>query len=63
MNRFTNKVVVIPGGSSGIGLAAPRELMTSLIRLLIKSGVLKEDLDYHLMWFCLLHQSICLSRM
>jgi hypothetical protein len=35
MNRFTNKVVVTPGGSSGIGLAAPRELMTSLIKLLI----------------------------
>jgi uncharacterized membrane protein YkgB len=48
MNRFTNKVVVTPGGSSGIGLAAPRELMTSLIKLLIKFGILKEDLDYHL---------------
>jgi NAD(P)-dependent dehydrogenase (short-subunit alcohol dehydrogenase family) len=30
MNQFTNKTGVVTGGSSGIGLAAARELMNSL---------------------------------
>jgi uncharacterized membrane protein YkgB len=48
MNQFTNKSDVITGGSSGSGLAAAREPMNSLIKLLINFGILKEDLDYHL---------------
>jgi len=47
MNRFTNKVVVTDG-SSGVGLAVAREAMDSLINLVIRLGILKEDLDYHL---------------
>ena len=47
MNRFTNKVVVTDG-SSGVGLAVAREAMDSLINLVIRRGILKEDLDYHL---------------
>jgi uncharacterized membrane protein YkgB len=48
MSQFTNKADVITGGSSAIGLAAAREPMNSLINILIKFGVLKKDLDYHL---------------
>ena len=48
MDQFTNKVDVVTGGSNGIGLAAARELMNSFIKILIKSGVLQDDLDYHL---------------
>ena len=47
MNRFTNKVVVTDG-SSGVGLAVAREAVDSLINLVIRLGILKEDLDYHL---------------
>ena len=48
MYWFTNKVGVT-GESNGNGLTAIRELMNSLIRILIKSGILKDDLDYHLL--------------
>jgi uncharacterized membrane protein YkgB len=48
MNQFTNKVDAITGASSGIEFAAPRGLMTSLINVLIKLGILKDDLDYYL---------------
>jgi uncharacterized membrane protein YkgB len=48
MDQFTNKAEVITGGSSGIGLAAAREPINLLINILIKFGILKEDLDYHL---------------
>jgi uncharacterized membrane protein YkgB len=47
MNQFTNKVDVITGDRSS-RLSAAGELVNSLINLLIKSGLLKEDLDYHL---------------
>jgi short-subunit dehydrogenase involved in D-alanine esterification of teichoic acids len=66
MNQFTNKAVAVTGGSRGIGLAVPQELMNSLIKILIKFGILREDLDYHLVrasmvriWFFLPHQSTC----
>jgi len=48
MNQFTNKEDVITGGSSDTGLTAARELMSSFLKILIKLGILKEDLDYHL---------------
>ena len=48
MNQFTNKVDVITGDGGSSRLPATRELMASLINLLIKSGILTEDLDYHL---------------
>ena len=39
---------MIPGDSAPTRLASARSLMNSLIRMLIKLGILKEDLDYHL---------------
>jgi NADP-dependent 3-hydroxy acid dehydrogenase YdfG len=47
MDQFTNKVDLVTGVSNGIGLSAARELMNSSIKILIKFGILKEDLDYH----------------
>ena len=47
----TNKVVLAPEGASGLGTAPAlsfASLMNLFIRLLIKVGLLKKDLDYHL---------------
>ena len=47
----TNKVVLAPEGASGLGTAPAlsfANLMNLFIRLLIKVGLLKKDLDYHL---------------
>jgi uncharacterized membrane protein YkgB len=48
MNKFTNKADVITGDGSGADLGAAGGLMNSLVKMLIKFGILKEDLDYHL---------------
>lgn len=48
MNPFTRNGDVIAGDSGAARLASARSLMNSLIRTLIKLGILKEDLDYHL---------------
>ena len=48
MNQFTRNVDVINGNSGATRLSSARNLMNSLIRMLIKLGILKEDLDYHL---------------
>ena len=48
MNQFTRNVDVITGEGGATRLASARGLMNSLIRTLIKLGILKEDLDYHL---------------
>ena len=48
MNRLMNKTVSVTGTGSIVGSAAARDLMNSLIKALIKLGILKEDLDYHL---------------
>jgi hypothetical protein len=48
MNQVTRNVDVITGDSAPTRLAFPRPLMNSLIRILIKLGILKEDIDYHL---------------
>jgi uncharacterized membrane protein YkgB len=48
MKQLASKVDVITGGSSGSGFATPRLLMNSVINTLIKFGILKEDLYYHL---------------
>ena len=49
MNPFTRNSDVITGDSGGAAPpASARSLMNSLIRTLIKLGILKENLDYHL---------------
>jgi uncharacterized membrane protein YkgB len=48
MNQFTRNVDVINGNSGAARLPSARSLMNSLIRMLIKLGILKEDLDYHI---------------
>jgi len=48
MNQLTNKFDVTTGATNGTRLPAARSLMDSLARVLIRLGILKEDLDYHL---------------
>jgi uncharacterized membrane protein YkgB len=48
MDQFTNHFDVITGDSNGSGRTTARGLMNPLIDVLIKFGILKEDLDYHL---------------
>src|SRR6516225_4641295 len=48
MNRLTNKVDVISGDSGATRLPSTGSIMNSLIGILIKLGILREDLDYHL---------------
>jgi uncharacterized membrane protein YkgB len=48
MDQFTNHFDVSTGDSSRSQRTAPRGLMNPLIAVLVKLGILKEDLDYHL---------------
>jgi uncharacterized membrane protein YkgB len=48
MDQFTNHFGVSAGDSSGSQRTTPRGLMNPLIDVLIRLGILKEDLDYHL---------------
>jgi uncharacterized membrane protein YkgB len=48
MSEFTTKFEPTTGNSSGTRLPAARSLIDSLARVLIRLGILKEDLDYHL---------------
>jgi uncharacterized membrane protein YkgB len=48
MNQFTNQFDAVTGDSSRTRPPAAGGLMNPLIRILIKLGTLKEDLDYHL---------------
>ena len=48
MDQFTNHFDVITGDSNGSGRTTARGLMNHVIDVLIKLGILKEDLDYHL---------------
>src|SRR5882757_4747332 len=48
MDQFTNHFDVIAGASSGSERTTARSLMNLVIDVLIKLGILKEDLDYHL---------------
>jgi hypothetical protein len=48
MNQLTNKFDATTGDSNGTRLAAAQGLIDSLARVLIRLGILKEDLDYHL---------------
>jgi uncharacterized membrane protein YkgB len=48
MNQLTTKFDATTGESNGTRLPAARSLMDSLARVLIRLGILTEDLDYHL---------------
>jgi uncharacterized membrane protein YkgB len=48
MDRLTNKTQSVISAGGIVGRTAARDLMNSLIRALIKLGILTEDLDYHL---------------
>src|ERR1700738_255980 len=48
MSQFTTKLDAPTGKSNGTRLSALPSLMDSLARVLIRLGILKEDLDYHL---------------
>jgi hypothetical protein len=48
MTQLTNKADVITRGRSDVRFAATRDPINSLINVLIKFGILKTDLDYHL---------------
>jgi uncharacterized membrane protein YkgB len=48
MDQFTNHFDVITGDSNRSEHTTARDLMNPVIDVLIKLGILKEDLDYHL---------------
>jgi uncharacterized membrane protein YkgB len=48
MNQLTTKFDATTGESNGTRLPAPPGLMDSLARVLVRLGILTEDLDYHL---------------
>ena len=48
MNRLTNKTQSVIGAGGIVGRTAARDLMSFLLKALIKLGILTEDLDYHL---------------
>jgi uncharacterized membrane protein YkgB len=48
MNQLTTKFDAATGGSNGTRLPTPPSLMDSLARVLVRLGILTEDLDYHL---------------
>jgi uncharacterized membrane protein YkgB len=48
MNQFTNKFDVATGDSNSAQLPAIRRLLDSLATILIRFGILRKDLDYHL---------------
>ena len=48
MSQFTTKFDATTGGSNGTRLPARRSLMDRLAGVLIRLGILAEDLDYHL---------------
>ena len=48
MNQLTTKVDATTGESNGTRLPATRSLMDRLARVLVRLGILTEDLDYHL---------------
>ena len=48
MKQLTNKTAAVSAAGGIVGHSAARDLMNSLIKALIKLGILIEDLDYHL---------------
>jgi uncharacterized membrane protein YkgB len=49
MNQFTRNVDVITSDDGATRLTSARNLLDPLIRILMRSGILKTDLDYHLL--------------
>jgi uncharacterized membrane protein YkgB len=48
MNRLANKTQSFISAGGIVGRTAARDLMSSLLKALIRLGILTEDLDYHL---------------
>jgi uncharacterized membrane protein YkgB len=48
MNRLTSKAISATGAGSAFGRAVTLELISSLAKALDKLGILREDVDYHL---------------
>ena len=48
MSQFTTKFDVTNDRSSGTPLPASRSLIDPLVKVLVRLGIFKEDLDYHL---------------
>jgi uncharacterized membrane protein YkgB len=48
MHQLTTKFDATTGESNGTQLSAPPSLMDSFARVLVRLGILTEDLDYHL---------------
>jgi uncharacterized membrane protein YkgB len=53
MDQFTNKLDVVAGDGGATRLPSTGSIMNSLIRTLIKIGIVKEDIDYHLIRFAM----------
>jgi uncharacterized membrane protein YkgB len=53
MDQITNKPDVITRDGSATRLPSTGSIMNSLIRTLIKIGIVKEDFDYHLLRFAM----------
>jgi hypothetical protein len=53
MDQFTNKLDVVTGDGGATRLPSTGSIMNSLIRTLIKIGIVKEDIDYHLIRFAM----------
>jgi uncharacterized membrane protein YkgB len=48
MNRLAQKATSVTGGGSTVGRTTSRDLLNSFANVLDKLGILKEDVDYHL---------------
>ena len=48
MDQFTNKLDVMTSDTSATRLPSAGSVMNSLMRILVKLRILREDLDYHL---------------
>jgi len=48
MNRLAQKANSVTGGGSTVGRTTSRDLLNSFANVLDKLGILKEDVDYHL---------------
>jgi uncharacterized membrane protein YkgB len=53
MDQFSNKLDVVTGDGGAIWLPSTGSIMNSLIRTLIKIGIVKEGIDYNLIRFAM----------